>query len=396
MTVGIDQIDRFPWRDTYYDDDLATGANDGTSEADAWQSIAAMIAGAKPGDRVNMKKTGSPVAPGAYITFPPGDDGGPIWYRGYGAVPGDETQWQSDAGAFRFTSSTGPQLFSDLDMTSDNTTTTFNCTGYQTTLYRCKLRNTTSGSAIAAYGNVCIECDIANSGEFASAGYEAAENYGTFIGCKMQSDGVVFDGLLDSDGECMLLFKNVLISDSSEVRDGLQLSVAAADSAYLAVIENSIYGANYGIEVDDLPAAYEASVLIAGNVVAGCDIGLHMSEATYPEISAVLRNAVGDNNASNYTGFGNWEDCFDKVVLSADPYDDHGTLALNDTAGGGADCRDAGVIGLLAGTGAETVDPAGDYGGNRHGPADGSAPYGIREDSGGAGTSVITYRRRVR
>ena len=43
----------------YLNTELTSGANDGTSEADAWQSWSDAIAGISPGDRLNVKRTSS-------------------------------------------------------------------------------------------------------------------------------------------------------------------------------------------------------------------------------------------------------------------------------------------------------------------------------------------------
>src|SRR6056297_603436 len=85
----------------YANFDLATGANDGTSEADAWQSWTDVFAGDSPGDHIYVKKTASRHTAGAAgslaIDLPffggVGTELGIL--EGYGTTPGDGVKFES-------------------------------------------------------------------------------------------------------------------------------------------------------------------------------------------------------------------------------------------------------------------------------------------------------------
>lgn len=85
----------------YANFDLATGANDGTSEADAWQTWAAVLAGEAAGDYLYVKKTASRHTEGAAASMAidfslwsgTGDELSVI--EGYETTPGDGVQFQT-------------------------------------------------------------------------------------------------------------------------------------------------------------------------------------------------------------------------------------------------------------------------------------------------------------
>ena len=84
------------WAEKYANFDLTTGLNDGSSEANAWQTPAAVIAAVAAGDRVNIKKQSTPYQiVTATINFNvSGTIGAPIYYRGYETTIGDGGFWE--------------------------------------------------------------------------------------------------------------------------------------------------------------------------------------------------------------------------------------------------------------------------------------------------------------
>ena len=254
MSVGIDQIDGFLWNDVYYDDDLTTGANDGSSEADAWQSWAAMDAAVKPGDRVNMKRTASPVVLSGYHYFRPGTISLPIWYRGYETIIGDQGRWQASIN-LTFICDVGPQLMSDLELTSTAYRTVYAVDDHQTTFLRCKIDTATSYPAAIVEEAVFIACEIANTGTFSSSGYNAWDGDGIAIGCLFQADGNVILSDLADESVKLMLFACEVISNSAETRDGLSLAMSLDEGSYAAVQESIFYGAVNGINITDINAA---------------------------------------------------------------------------------------------------------------------------------------------
>lgn len=79
----------------YANFDLSTGANDGSSEADAWKTPAAVIAGVAAGNRVNIKRQSSAYNLTSSVDFNvSGTALAPIYYRAYTSTIGDGGIWE--------------------------------------------------------------------------------------------------------------------------------------------------------------------------------------------------------------------------------------------------------------------------------------------------------------
>jgi hypothetical protein len=383
---GIEQIGRFPWRDVYYDDDLTTGANDGSSPADAWQSLSAMSSGVAAGDRVNMKKAASAVTLSANFIFPAGTLEGPIWYRGYGETPGDGVKWVGNAATFSFVSSNGPQLISDIDATSSGSSSTFIMTNDQTTVWRCDIESTGTGAAVQLEFATLIECNIVNSGTVGLGTFRAVDGQGAIIGCVCEStNGQVIDADINSDdGEKLLVFKTAVISNSSEAHDGINVLISNVEASYVGIIETSVWGADnaifLGATTSPIITAYESGFAVLSCILSDCDHGLRWSVAVGNSVLALCKNvASGNHTSGDSIDYGDWTDLWDLIALSGDPYASKTDLSLNDTAGAGALCRNGVTVGLVNGAAAgQQYTSACDLGSTRHGDDDSGEVLGIR------------------
>lgn len=392
LTTLDDAADSYPWNDVYYNDDLATGANDGSSEANAWQTLAAMAAGVRGGDRVNMKATGSPVVLTGAFTFPPGDNLGPIWYRGYTSTPGDLGKWNGDASTFNFASDVGPQIFSDLGFDGSGTSYVFLNNGHdQTWFYRCAFTSDAQGECLFADQCALIACTFNNSGTFSVSGYEAATGKFKAVGCKFQATGNAVQ-VLTSNDEGAYIFKSSFFADGGN-GEACQFVPAHFESGGLALMECSLHAdaLNTSLTITtSFNASWEGSGIWANNVAYGDDI--HWETLSTTEDSFVLLlNYSGGAVTSDYSGWGNFEDIVYKpTALSADPFTSKGTgdFSLNATAGGGASCRDAVDIGYLAGAASEKFTSACDAGAVRHGTDDGGDPDSLVGSSQAAGAGL--------
>lgn len=76
----------------YADFDLATGLNDGTSEANAWQSWGDIVFAA--GERVNIQAGASAHSIGSVTQTTNGTAGSPVYLRGYTTTIGDGGLWE--------------------------------------------------------------------------------------------------------------------------------------------------------------------------------------------------------------------------------------------------------------------------------------------------------------
>ena len=394
-TIGPAVIDTFPWLERFYDDDLATGNNDGTSEVNAWQSAADMVAGAVPGMRVNMKRAASPVTLAADLILPTGIQEQPIWYRGYGSTVSDRTKWQADTTAsFNVQAGSSDQLIlSDVDITGANTTATFAGPAVPSQLFlRCAFANTGVGPCVWVGSMLIISCSFTNTGTFTANNANATRGNGSYIGCTLQSEGPNINAEMNIDSRHLLMFGCTFISDLDETAgtENLRIAISHAEASYLAVLENSIFSGDRGIHLASLVGTHEGAQIIANNVIGDTTHAIEHSSTSNEETVCVVNNAISNSTTADYTGWNNWEDLIIKFPLTADPFTSSagGDLSLNNTAGGGADCRDGVVIGLLNNGGAsETYDSIADFGGVRHGSADGGPTDTLAggSSSGGGG-----------
>ncbi len=396
MTTGVNTIDFYPWQDVFYDDDLATGANDGTSEANAWQSLADLSAGVKPMMRVNMKKTAAPITLGADYFFTAGGTSGMIYYRGYGTNIGDGTKWIGNAtSTFNFESGSGPQLFQDLSFTGDNTGGGIFRVAVdpQTWFYRCSFSSSTTSPALGGNGECClIECDLINTGTFVSSGYEAwnCTSGGGAIGCTFEAEGVVVKSRQVGEGDSFFMMGCIVISASGETEHCIEMDGTQPESSQRCVMQCSTFGGARGISYRDMPVSPEYGNLIAWNICSGCDEGIGVLDTVNIEIPNCYKNALGANTTNDEDpSLVNWLDLWDNISLSGSPYADTALLDLDNTAGEGALCRSAADIGYVGGSGTEQVLGAFTIGGWREGVDDGGDPDPIiaASDAGGAGVA---------
>jgi len=380
---GIGIIDEYPWTDVYFDDDLSSGNNDGTTEGNAWQTVDVMIANARNGHRVNIKKTSSSITISGTKVFPAGTNGGPIWYRGYEATIGDgvDAVFSINDGGFVDTAQ-GPQILSNLTFAGNsNSNKCVFVEGHvdtQTTFYDCTFTNNGAGPCVDARECAFIACSFTNTGSFSSANYSAFVGSAVCVGCYFKASGIVCDLSLTDDSEHILWFKNVIVSDSSEARAGVDLALTFADGSYAAIIESSFFGAGNAIYISDQNAALEAAYLFTRNVIADCDTGFnHVGSSGTVEQQAILNNAFGSMTSDNYgSPFDDFAELFPTVSLTGTPFSSNTTLALDNETNQGALCRNAVKIGCL-GAGGEFEITAGDMGGVRHGVPNGIKPISL-------------------
>jgi hypothetical protein len=271
VTTGIALIDGEKWNDVYYNDDLTTGNNDGTSEANAWQSLADVTSGAVNGDRINFKKTASPVTLAANFTFPSGFGDGAIWCRGYETTIGDGGKWEGDSSSFRFFLDTGPAIVSDMDIVGSYSVSTSGTLGTNSSdvslLFNVDLESDDDAAAIQCDRLVAVACTFVNTHPFGFTGSWAGIQRGKFIGCTFKSDGDTFFGTAAS-GECQQFIGCTFESTSSEARSCLHLDqVLSASRASVSILENSMYGGDEGLFLDTQLANTVAGLLVAYNAV---------------------------------------------------------------------------------------------------------------------------------
>ncbi len=361
--------------ETYFDPDLATGSNDGTSEANAWQTWAVMEAGRGTGDRVNAKNPSSPFQPGTNITFAvSATDLLVSIFRGYGSTIGDGTKFQFDLQTNTLIVSGEGARFYDFDITGAyefgasfaiagdnsraengkvvNTSTTTNVSRafdiQDATAKNMYIENNSTGSAgtacTLANGTLTNSVIVATRiGLDISAAFRQnlASDLLIFEKGSAATTGILVDDLAGSGG-CYI--KRCTIDGFTDLIDLNSLDVIAGTNKP-PIIEDCILS--------------NGTTGIANTDTATININIAVSDIAFYNISG-SDTELGDNEVEN------------KISLTADPYTDaaNDDYSLNNTAGGGADVRAAGSFG--AGEVANFVD----IGAMQH------------EDSGGGGYVV--------
>jgi hypothetical protein len=382
--AGLTTLDgeTFPWVERYYDDDLATGLNDGTSEANAWQSLADMAAGVKGGQRVNMKQTASPVVLAANFTWPIGGTGpGPIWFRGYKTTIGDGFKWQGDSSTFNFAADVGVQIWSDcsFDGSSINYTFLINVDD-QCYFYNCDFSSDTAGEAVFSDQACFVGCTFTNSGTFSVTGYEAVTGDGKFVGCKFVGKGNCVS-LATGDSEGILLFKCTAWAEGGN-GDAIRISPGHNESAGCSMLECSAYEdgtlLRSAFHMNTWNSSWEAGGVWANLVTYGADTSFENGHATRDHFN-LLHLYEGGAVTEAYHDWSNFEDIIIKDTagsLTGDPFTSKATgdFSLNATAGAGALMRDGVDLGPTWGAAGERFASACDVGGVRNGTDDGGEP----------------------
>lgn len=197
------------WTDFYVDPN-ATGANNGTSQADAWTSLSAAISGVGAGPattptRVNVKAATYTQNTTGLTFNTAGATTAPVWWRGYKTTPGDQDSngnavagtdlpdWVWTTG--QLTISGAHQYFSNIQVDSQcvlNGSGAVNVSGANCTFYRFRSINTgasANGLAISlGSGESCIACYF-KATTSASSCVKAGGN-GQFSGCYVTGGAV--------------------------------------------------------------------------------------------------------------------------------------------------------------------------------------------------------------
>jgi hypothetical protein len=330
------------WTDRYANFDLATGANDGTSEADAWQDIATMNAGmAAGGMRVWIKRQASRMFFGSGVTLGvAGVAATPNLLVGYATTPGDGGLWEVGATSF------SNNILVPAHFIIENVD--FDGTG----------GGLLRGNNTASPGTSAVRCRILAEGEirfgFAHrCRFELAASGARLAGTATNNSGVTWtENILIGSGSTLLarpdvvgqeahIVDNIFLGDGTSGSVGLEL-YRPAQGAH--IVRGNIF---HDFDADGLQVSEESSSpdgeysIVDGNLFSTCGgYGVKKPATTYGQWR--LRNNFHYLCTSGLTDYTE-ELVYGSVALSADPFEDaaSGDLRINDAAGGGALIRAA-------------------------------------------------------
>lgn len=321
------------------------GAHDGTSEANAWD-WAEMLTNLAAGSRANVKAGTYPRTTTADTFSNAGTVTNPMAIRGYNSAIGDLESAGRSASALVTTN------FPDLTYTTGRLTLpaemVVECMdiagaptaalvtmGVLSSLRKCRVVNTHASDA-GAHGvqspgsDACFvhDCDVqTDSSNAGAAAIYVVSSTATIIRSRFRApSGGIGIKAWGTCGifKCQILDAGQGISLNSVYCIADQLSMRNISGAYI-----QRGGNNYGFAFT--------------NVVAWGSGGSSkfFNGETEVRPGVQVNNAVGNMGASD-SNVGNWP-AIGAVTLTSDPFTSSSDLSLNNTAGGGADCRAAGT-----------------------------------------------------
>lgn len=338
----------------YFIPGLKSGADDGTSEADAWKSWASFIAGYGPDDHVWCKKTASRSLPGASVTFSTdATKSGPIIFEGYETAIGDGGQLYFDAANNAVTfAGDGIQIrnWDGVWQAGATTTQRLEATGDNFHAINCRFEqqstNTVNGKFIRAMSfgdNQWINCTIINRHTAGNAqGIECRNS--TIVGCVFIGNGRIVRAT--STWRPVTITDSIIAGLSASAGWGVQLAGVDSESYLINVARNSIYNVGDGIELSAINELNrDNGTIIQDNIIYDVDVGIDSGESGIPtDIWPIVfkGNAIGGATTARYDStFDSDLYDYDDITLTTQPWVDPDNMdfRLNDAPGGGRLCK---------------------------------------------------------
>jgi len=335
------------WTERYANFDLGTGANDGTTEANAWRTTAAVIAGVAAGQRVNIKRQTAAFDLTATVTFNVnGTALAPIYYRAYTTTIGDGGFWECayNGGGVISLNFTGNFCF--VEGVHFKPGASVNSNGFQVQgIGSWSIRN-----KIIARGSVSITNMYRTWISIENTGAAQVQAHGTNAQTPLWTDSFIKRigattstslALRDTFGVSWTVRNCVLVGNGNAAEDGFFLDrMNSSRGVYL--IGNRLYNFRHGIYVDEAPDAGIESLYVLQNLfdtMSGNAVNYNASEAGYVSL---IRNYYR-NCTSGFTNYAiEAEINNSNLALTVDPFVNKAAddLSLNSTADGGQVVRD--------------------------------------------------------
>lgn len=334
----------------YYNGDLGTGNDDGTSEANAWQTWASIAASNPPvpGDRVNFMRTVARDVLGSAQTFAiSGDKDNPIHLRGNGGVIGDGGFYQADERIIIFGENV---VVEEFDIEASSSLAALQVVGDGSRAYRCKAYNTdasgSGGAGLSIVDGAAINCWIKNNSTSTNEVHSTLSLARGFVsGCRIIRSGTGASAISLDDGRYQSVINCLITANGQKAIRFTPTSITQNNIIH----GNTIWDFEDGIYLEELSDLGSFAVLsIVNNVFYnGSGTGIINVGANTAVNIFMAGNAFGAITVANFSGFGNDADglIFDSIQLTADPFNGAvgGDFSLNDDLNGGAELRSAGI-----------------------------------------------------
>jgi len=328
---------------TVYYNSAATGANDGTSEADAYTDLQTALNSLSAGDhlyckraasREGVKTTNLTLSTSATNTDPP------TIIEGYETTPGDGGMYQT-ASPVVFTGEHIILAYFDVDKDND-TTEAISLAGDGSVAYRCKATSTYGyGNCFYLNDSVAIECSSyavcggVGDGCFEGSRYQLINCYAEITdgndGC-----AVSFNSGFRQHNMIGCLFVN---SGTGTNNDGVRV-FGSSNSNGVTILNCTFYnfGGNAIVDTEGIGNTTTQPNIYYGNLFYNCGNGIVNAQGVNVNTLAMCAasNAFGSITSNQVS---NISVNFDPITLTASPFEDTTDFQINDTSGGGASIR---------------------------------------------------------
>ncbi len=349
----------------------ASGANDGSSEINAWESlfdaqagVAAALTASAGGIRINMKGTEAAYAV-SVIFSDHCTDQKPIVLRGYTDDIGDGGLAKINyTGNVTVTFSGRGQLVEGVwfegNATTGNPIVDFDGDGVVS--YRNKVTSSENSRANHVIwqdshsyvrNTIVIQTGTAFSGSLIA--HVAADVRTEYCYLQLPSSATG-NGITMSSASTA----SYNIIQGNGTKGGVGIRGSTSGNSNQTINGNSIYNMVSGILFPSLPTGTGFGILyITNNVIHTCTVGINSTDAGSDRAQTwFFNNAIGSATSARYSASLGTSIIFDDIILTASPWTDpaNGDFSLNNTAGGGALVRELAAPTAIVDPWAPTVD----------------------------------------
>lgn len=324
---------------TVYYDSAATGANDGTSEADAYTNLQTALNSLSAGDHLYCKRaTSREGVKTTNLTFATSaTTGGPTIIEGYETTPGDGGMYQT-ASPVLISGEHVLLKYFDVDK-DDDSTPAIRLSGDCCVAYRCKVTSTYSaGACFNIIDGAAVEC--AGYGVCSASLDSVFELYRAWsIGCYAEitdgENGAAFYIRSAFRANCCI---GGVANNTGAGTSNSGIIIAEGNNSGGSVVSNcTVYNCANGIyEVDGNRNVTTLPNLYYGNLFYNVGYGINNSQGTNAtELSQYnFGNAYGSVTTAQTTNLSNVDD--HAVTLTSSPFVDTTDFRINNESGGGA------------------------------------------------------------
>ena len=335
----------------YCNPDLASGSNDGSSEANAFQTVSAAetyIESNGPGVHMYFKRTSSRDSSTIDLNATFNDTTKKTILEGYETTPGDNGKFQighSGNGQVRFQSNADGVILRNFDIEYSRTDTNgvLYSQGMTNVIENCKIHNLNTGADRTAL-RYTQDCTIINN-EISAAAASFGDSHGVIAGSSLRGGIICYNLIKGAKGVenssrffGFAIVGNVIMpnaADSVDLDKGIQMTLAqegtgTSENRGTFCAGNTIYDfQSTGIEITEQPNDTDAyanmfsqNLLFAGDSSAK---GFLNSDSTNTAIACFSNNAMNSDvisSGNRFNGFGDTPT--DHVVLyTGNPFIDN-------------------------------------------------------------------------